>query len=38
MNNNNNENFKKLLLKKGPNNKLLRGYKMKLNNLSLVLW
>ena len=38
MNNNNNENFNKLLLKKGANNKLLREYKMKLNNLSLELW
>jgi len=37
MNNNNNENFNKLLLKKGANNKLLREYKMKLNNLSLEL-
>jgi LAGLIDADG DNA endonuclease family len=38
MNNNKNENFNKLSLKKGPNNKLLREYKMKLNNLSLELW
>jgi hypothetical protein len=37
MNNNKNENFNKLSLKKGPNNKLLREYKMKLNNLSLEL-
>lgn len=47
MNNYNNDNINKLSLnnitnksslKKGPNSKLLREYKMKLNNLSLELW
>lgn len=38
MNINKNEIINKLSLKTGPNNKLLREYKMKLNNLSLELW